>query len=106
VWVYTSSEYRQEWSLPSGRDGPTDGDDGGTLWLPGGVLVTFQMVDMDGSGGGGAPHPRGLCMSTTWLPAASSATAMTLERFYDGGGVLRDVRFTQAVRSSLAGPSM
>ncbi|KAG1666952.1 hypothetical protein FOA52_004235 [Chlamydomonas sp. UWO 241] len=114
VWVYSSSEYRQEWELPSGREGPTDGDDGGTLWLPGGVLVTFQMVDMDASAGGGrggaaaaaaASQPRGLCMSTTWLQPGS-ATAMTLERFYDGGGVLRDVRFTQAVRSSLAGPSM
>lgn len=35
MWVYTSSEDKQEWELP-GRGVPEDGDEGGTLWLPGG----------------------------------------------------------------------
>jgi hypothetical protein len=38
-WCYSTSEDRQSWELPgsgSGSGGPEDGEDGGTLWLPGG----------------------------------------------------------------------
>jgi hypothetical protein len=52
VWVYTAREERQEWRVPgfgAGADG--SGDDGGSLWLPGGCVVTFRMV--------AAPQPAG-----------------------------------------------
>lgn len=84
-----------------------------------GVLVTLKMVNMQAGGGSGepdseggakdspvnaAPPVRGLCMSTTWLQ--SGGTALQMERFYDGGGVLRDVRLTRAVKGGWVGGSM
>ena len=113
--------------LGAGND--DEGDEGGSLWLPGGCIVSFKMVpdpDMsawDGSsssGGGGGPSssngngaralaagggasapPRGVVMSFSWL--LSEGTCLGVEREYTYEGRLREVRNTSAVRGGWSG---
>jgi hypothetical protein len=58
TWVYSSTGDKQLWELPGldsresrGDDGTEDArsssDEGGSLWLPGGVIVTFRMISME-----------------------------------------------------------
>eukprot|EP00955_Chlamydomonas_euryale_P101121 365325-Chlamydomonas_euryale.AAC.19 len=51
-----------------------------------------------------APAVRGLCMATTWLQ--DGGTALQMERYYDAGGELRDVRLTRAVKGGWVGGTM
>jgi len=46
IWVYSTREERQAWSVAGLGAGGDDGggDGGGSLWLPGGCVVTFRMV--------------------------------------------------------------
>jgi hypothetical protein len=93
-----------------------------------GALVTFRMVDLSpptesdedeaqgqrraegGSGREGAevrvqsPPPRGLCMGLTWMQKGGQA--LQVERYYDGEGILRDVRMATAVKGGWSGGRM
>ncbi|KAG2501708.1 hypothetical protein HYH03_000209 [Edaphochlamys debaryana] len=42
VWVYSSTEEQQLWDASSA---PPMGDDGGSYWLPGGLVLSLRMVD-------------------------------------------------------------
>ncbi|KXZ55531.1 hypothetical protein GPECTOR_2g1080 [Gonium pectorale] len=41
-WLYTAGEEQQLWDAPSG---PPAGDEGGSYWLPGGVVLSLRMLD-------------------------------------------------------------
>ncbi|GAX74326.1 hypothetical protein CEUSTIGMA_g1775.t1 [Chlamydomonas eustigma] len=144
-WVYSSMEDKQEWQLQSqssniacdleDKGAPKDGEDGGVLWLPGGIMVSFRMVEFqndeeepqDTEGEVSQHHlpgtlkqgikakgmvdkealsrpPRGLCIGLTWMH--TDGQALQVERYYDGEGVLRDVRHTSAVKGGWSGGSM
>jgi hypothetical protein len=127
VWTYCSEEQRQSWRR--GGPGLTDGGDGVSMWLPGGVVATIKTLapaappaasgeDVEelghaaGPGNGGvsaaaavaAAAPKGLLFSFWWL--VSEGTAMMVEREYDGRGYLVEVRHGTAVKGGWAGGAM
>jgi hypothetical protein len=132
VWTYCSEEQRQSWRR--GAPGLTDGGDGVSMWLPGGVVATVKTIappapspgsssggeeeeglDMghaSGPGNGGvsaaearaAAAPKGLLFSFWWL--VSEEMAMMVEREYDGQGNLVEVRHGTAVKGGWAGGAM
>ena len=129
MWAYTSTEEQQLWDTSSA---PPTGDDGGSYWLPGGIVLSLRMVDnyvpteMDadsngsgsetdsagtsgngaanGNGKGSRVYPRGLCLSTSWLWREGSVSVV--EREYDGYGFLREVRLAQGVKGGWSGGRM
>lgn len=89
--------------------------------------MTFRMVDLSppadseedeneerrraaGSVGREGPEaraqspPRGLCLGLTWMQQGGQA--LQVERYYDGEGILRDVRHATAVKGGWAGGTM
>ncbi|MEW5316297.1 MAG: hypothetical protein WDW38_007677 [Sanguina aurantia] len=108
-WYYSSQEELQRWDTESGGLA----EEGGALWLPGGVVLTFRMADNytdedvgsiappvsspGGSKGKALPPARGFCLGMSCVSASGTVSGM--EREYDGRGELREVRLSSAVKS-------
>ncbi len=87
-----------------------------------GVVVSFSMQDVSSEGDegqgdtatgsqaetngtGSVRPPRGLRLGMSWQLAASNQV-LSVERVYDGQGVLRGVRYSTAVKGGWAGGRM
>ncbi|KAL6754244.1 hypothetical protein V8C86DRAFT_371390 [Haematococcus lacustris] len=112
-WLYSLNCDVQRWTVQAMEQAAAQ-QAGGALWLPGGVVASFRMVDyaLEGAGssaqaegeqqeGAGGPSrppgPRGLSMGMSWVLEGGDQV-LGLERDYDGAGVLRGVRYVTATR--------
>ncbi|KAJ9530596.1 hypothetical protein QJQ45_014789, partial [Haematococcus lacustris] len=112
-WLYSLNCDVQRWTVQAMEQAAVQ-QAGGALWLPGGVVASFRMVDyaLEGAGssaqvegeqqegvGGPSrpPGPRGLSMGMSWVLEGGNQV-LGLERDYDGAGVLRGVRYVTATR--------
>ncbi|KAK9791179.1 hypothetical protein WJX73_009517 [Symbiochloris irregularis] len=86
-YMHQVQECQQQWK--AGLSQP--GDDGGTYWLPGGILVELRMETPPkpppaGPLSNGAtrhvPKPRGVSISIGWMPQAD--TLISMHRMYNG----------------------
>lgn len=110
-------------SVHAGQGDVAAADEGGTFWLPGGVVASFRMVgpppapsssssstggSSSGNGKGRAVQPplqpRGLVLSLAWL--VREGMVVYIEREYEAGGQLLEVRSGSAVKGAWAGGRM
>eukprot|EP00891_Asterochloris_glomerata_P000611 jgi/Astpho2/611/Aster-04455 len=100
VNVFFSQQTEQTWDPPASA---SLSEDGAAIWLPHRLMVELRMVpavsrgnDGDSEEGMQASSSRGLLISTAFL--ARDGMLISMQREYDAGGSLTEVRSRSAVR--------
>ncbi|KAK9808796.1 hypothetical protein WJX72_003812 [[Myrmecia] bisecta] len=94
--VFHSQETQQRWEPPALQPS----NDGGTLWLPGQVLLQLSMSPpVEGAG-----RNRGIIISFSWM--ARDNMLIGVQREYDAAGELLEVRTQTAIRDGWVGGRM